>query len=105
MSTFTTTCPHCGEVSLMAEQIELRVFPDRSGEDFYAFICPCCQTRVRKEADADIGELLRAGGVQPIEGVSHPEALPAGLPSLSHDDLREFQRLLHHDDCLAAHLG
>lgn len=104
MCTFTTTCPRCGEVSLVPEQIELRVFPDGSGEDFYAFTCPCCQERVCKDADAGVGGLLRAGGVQPVERVGHPEAPPADPPPLSHDDLRAFRELLQREDALAAHL-
>lgn len=104
MCTFTTTCPRCGTVSLVPEQIALRVFPDGSGEDFYAFACPSCGERVRKEADAGVCRLLRAGGVRPIETVAHPEVAPPDLPPVSHDDLQELRELLQHDDWLAAHV-
>lgn len=105
MRTFTTTCPRCGKVSLAPEQIELWVFPDGFGEDGYAFTCPSCHERIRKPASADIIRLLHTGGVEPIERAGHPEAPPAGLPPISHDDLLEFQQLLQRDDWLAAHLA
>lgn len=104
MCTFTTSCPRCGEVSLVPEQIELRVVPNAVGEDFYAFTCPTCQEWVRKEADEGVSGLLRAGGVQPVERIDHPETPPRDRPPISHEDLRAFQRLLQRDDRLAAHL-
>lgn len=105
MCTFTTTCPRCGTVSLVPEQIELRVVPDGCGEDFYAFTCPSCGQRVRKEADPSVVGLLRTGGVQPIESLSPPETPPSGLPPVTRDDLLEFHQLLQRDDRLAAHLA
>lgn len=104
MCTFNAGCPRCGSVSLAAEQIELRIFADGSGEDCYAFTCPICHQRIRKSAGAGVVRVLRAGGVQPTECVAHPETPPSGLPPVTHEDLLEFHELLQGDDWLASHL-
>lgn len=102
MSTFTTTCPRCGRVTLTADDIQLWVFPDGFADDFYAFTSPDCDERVTKPANARTAQLLRLGGVQPVASTAHPETLPAGLPTLTRDDLLDFRELLQRSDFLDA---
>jgi predicted RNA-binding Zn-ribbon protein involved in translation (DUF1610 family) len=104
MVTFTASCPLCGKVSLTPQQIELRVFPDGSADDFYAFTCPHCDERIRKPADHRVVRFLRTGGVEPIEAHGHPETPPPGLPPLTRDDLVDFRELLGRTDRLVAEL-
>jgi endogenous inhibitor of DNA gyrase (YacG/DUF329 family) len=97
MTTIKATCPSCGEVGLTPRDIDLRVDETGEEESFYAFTCPTCQNRVRKQADERIVQLLLSGGVpaQMIRKPPHPERKPDGhLPRLSADDLLDFHELL-----------
>lgn len=98
MTTIKATCPLCGEVSLTPPDLELRVFPDGSDDDFYAFTCPDCGDRIRKPADTRIVRLLRTGGVEPFEPRPHPEAPRTDMPAITRDELLDFHELLQEDD-------
>lgn len=98
MSTFTTTCPRCGGITLSPQDIQLWVFPDGVDDDVYAFTCPDCGQHITKPASAGTVQLLRRGGVQPVAIGRHPEARPTGLPPLTHHDLVAFRELLQQPD-------
>lgn len=98
MSTFTTTCPRCGGVTLTAADIQLWVFPDGVADDVYAFTCPDCGERVTKAANAQTARLLRLGGVQPLTPTGHPETASADLPPLTDEDVLDFRELLQRCD-------
>jgi endogenous inhibitor of DNA gyrase (YacG/DUF329 family) len=100
MTTIKATCPSCGEVGLTPQDIDLRVDETGAEDSFYAFTCPTCQNRVRKQADERIVQLLLSGGVpaQVIRKPAYPERKPAGqLPRLCADDLLDFHQVLDGD--------
>src|SRR5205807_388552 len=62
MTTIRARCPHCGEVDMAPDAIELAVRGD-TGTGSYRFICPACMTLVQKRADQKIVDLLSSVGV------------------------------------------
>jgi hypothetical protein len=120
MTRIRATCPTCGEVDLLPEDIELCIVGNddedvRDGST-YRFDCPDCESVVTKPADARIARLLTSGGVAVtyqadpyIEEqvararlvLDHPEGIPVG-PPLTSDDLIDFHLLLQTDDWFSA---
>lgn len=111
MTRIRANCPGCGDVELAPEEMIVEVTHDEDdmvGDgSSYRFICPDCETTVRKPADERIVQLLISGGV-PLEMGDddvlaepvverHPEAPPAG-PALSRDDLLDLHLLLEQED-------
>ena len=106
MTRIRASCPECGEVDLLPEDVVLHVVraPDglvATGSN-YRFACPDCAGTVTKPADDRIAQLLTTGGV-PIEEDAlepllppHPEAPPAGR-ALTRDDLLDLHLLLRSD--------
>lgn len=99
MTTFRTACPHCGEISLLPEAIELYTFPEAT--DRYFFDCPECGDRIEKPADVRIVRLLKTGGVEPIDQCEHPERFDPESPPLTPEDFLNFFDLLEDDASLA----
>lgn len=107
MTRIRASCPDCGEVDLLPDEVLLRVVraPDGVVGDgsTYRFSCPDCTGLVTKPADERIAQLLTTGGV-PVEEADdaderprHPEAPPSG-PRFTHDDLLDLHLLLTRDD-------
>lgn len=98
MTTIKATCPECGEVSLTADDILLRI-GSASSSNSYGFDCPTCGEFVEKNADERVVRLLLSGGVMPVLNHVPAEALElrAG-PAINHDDLLSFHELLKRDD-------
>ena len=62
MTTIKTTCEHCGDVELLADDLSLELDPNRdSGE--YLFVCPTCLTLRRRPANPRVISVLLATGV------------------------------------------
>src|SRR5438067_13175385 len=115
MTTIRARCPHCGEVDMTPEAIELAVRDDtRTGS--YRFICPACLTLVEKRADRKIVDLLSSVGVTVTAGTAgHPSLLDelpnptteprpeidAALVPFTYDDLISFHFFLQDDDQVA----
>lgn len=98
MTTIKATCPGCGEVSLTAEDILLRIGSDPAANT-YGFDCPDCGDFIRKPADERVVRLLLSGGVMPVMNHVPAEALENhDGPPISHDDLLAFHELLQRDD-------
>lgn len=98
MTTIKATCPTCGEVSLAAEDILLRIGAMK-GNSTYGFSCPDCSSFVEKPADERVVRLLLSGGVMPTLVNMPAEALETKLgPALTYDDLLAFHELLERDD-------
>ena len=106
VTTIRTTCPSCGEVDLIPDDIELHIV--RSGADAvaagstYAFACPACAEVVTKPADERIARLLATGGVRvsiqsDALSAGHPESPPPGA-AFTYDDLLDFHLLLSRED-------
>lgn len=97
MTTIKASCPECGEVSLTAEDILLRI-GSGSAKNSYGFDCPTCGDFVEKPADDRVVRLLLSGGVMPVMNHIPAEALETreGAP-ISHDDLLTFHELLQGD--------
>jgi predicted RNA-binding Zn-ribbon protein involved in translation (DUF1610 family) len=97
MTTIRAICPHCGEVTLPSSHVEVQVCA-QTQEGSYSFSCPACSTRVSRDADRRVVQILVSGGVR----VKVWE-LPAELyethrgPSISWDDLLDFHTLLSTD--------
>jgi len=108
MTTIRTTCPRCGEVDLIPDDIELHILRMEGSiatGSTYVFACPTCEGVVRKPADARIAGLLTSGGVR-VAGdrqvdVRHPERPPVGAP-FTLDDVIDFHRLLASDGWFGA---
>jgi predicted RNA-binding Zn-ribbon protein involved in translation (DUF1610 family) len=97
MTTIKATCPHCGEVSLTADDILLRI-GSVAAQNSYAFDCPECGEFIEKPADERIVRLLLSGGVMPVLNHVPAEALEVhDGPPVSYDDLLAFHELLKGD--------
>ena len=98
MTTIKATCPTCGEVSLAAEDILLRI-GSANASSTYGFSCPDCAGFVEKPADERVVRLLLSGGVMPTLVHMPAEALETKLgPPLNYDDILAFHELLERDD-------
>ena len=98
MTTIKATCPTCGEVSLTAEDILLRI-GSAKGNSTYGFSCPDCSSFVEKPADERVVRLLLSGGVMPMLVHMPAEALETKIgPPLDYDDLLSFHELLESDN-------
>ncbi len=97
MTIIKASCSTCGDVELSPNDVRLVVstVADRS---FYAFTCPLCAERVRKDASREVVRLLTAGGLKPEHIVVPAEALEE-RPStpLTWDDALDFSSWI--DDC------
>jgi len=97
MTTIKATCPSCGEVSLTADDILLRIGSDATSNT-YGFDCPECSDHVEKHADERVVRLLLSGGVMPVLNHVPAEALETRSgPPIDHDDLLTFHELLNTD--------
>lgn len=98
MTTIKATCPECGEVDLVPDDIVLRIGA-LEAVNTYGFSCPSCTEFVEKPADDRVVRLLLSGGVIPVVVHVPAEALEhhAG-PPIDHDDLLEFHLLLQQPD-------
>jgi hypothetical protein len=94
MTTIKATCTRCGEISLTADDILLRIGATAS-RNTYGFNCPECSEFVEKPADERVIRLLLSGGVMPVlnhvpaEALEHKEG-----PAINYDDLLVFHELL-----------
>ncbi len=105
MTTIKATCPGCGEIDLIANDILLRI-GSASGSNTYGFSCPECGEFVQKPADERVVRLLLSGGVMPTLVHVPAEALePRSGPPINHDDLLAFHDLLASDDWFDELLG
>lgn len=105
MTTIKATCPLCGEVSLTAEDILLRI-GSLSADNTYGFDCPNCGEFVEKPADERVIKLLLSGGVMPVMGTVPAEARePRTGPAIDYDDILAFHELLKGDDWFEQLLG
>ena len=97
MTTIKATCPCCGEVSLTADGVLLRIGATKD-VNRYGFTCPACGDFVEKPADERIVRLLLSGGVVPV-----PVHVPAEVlelregPPITYDDVLDFHENLQHD--------
>lgn len=106
------TCPTCGEVDLVGDQVKLHIGIDEE-PDWYSFDCPRCLEVIRKPADARVVQLLLSGGVGFVEPASDNQGGPAGdaghpsggamgdrlsgprpAPAITYDDLLDWHREL-----------
>lgn len=105
MTTIKATCPGCGEVSLTADDIHLRIGAAPS-DNSYAFSCPECSSFVEKPASDRVVRLLLSGGVMPQVHDVPAEALePHSGPPITYDDIIDFHHMLEDDDWFGALLG
>lgn len=98
MTTIKAMCPHCGEVELTPDDIELRVCT-YAPASYYTFECPACQQEIQKPADDRVVQLLISGGV-PATVWELPGELSERHdgPPLTIDDLLDFHLLLQRSD-------
>jgi predicted RNA-binding Zn-ribbon protein involved in translation (DUF1610 family) len=102
MTTIKATCPSCGEVDLLAEDVLLRIGGNQSANT-YGFSCPSCTDFVEKPADERVVRLLLSGGVMPVLVHVPAEALEQRVgPPINHDDLLAFHEMLDGDDWMNA---
>jgi len=90
MTIIKASCSTCGDVELSPNDVRLVVstVADRS---FYAFTCPLCAERVRKDASHEVVRLLTAGGLRPEHVVVPAEALEdRPTTTLTWDDVLDF---------------
>jgi len=90
MTIIKASCATCGDVELSPSDVRLVVstVADRS---FYAFTCPLCAERVRKDASQEVVRLLTAGGLRPEHVVVPAEALEERPAiQLTWDDALDF---------------
>lgn len=98
MTTIKATCPGCGEVSLTADGILLRIGATKSVNS-YGFTCPDCGDYVQKPADERIVRLLLSGGVVPVPVHVPAEVLEAREgPPITYDDVLDFHDKMERDD-------
>ncbi len=96
MTTIKATCPGCGEIDLVPDDIVLRI---GSSDKTYGFSCPKCEEFIEKQADDRVVRLLLSGGVMPTMMHIPAEALEVHEgPPLHLDDLIEFHELLTSED-------
>jgi hypothetical protein len=92
-------------VELRVADVVVRVCADDDAGS-YTFQCPRCDTRILKDAEPRVVDLLLASGVSLTTW-----RLPAELgerhdgPPLTHDDLLDFHTLLSTDDWMDQLLG
>lgn len=97
MTTIKASCPGCGEVSLTAADIVLRIGP-AAMRSTYAFDCPKCDDSIEKQADERVIRLLLSGGVMPVIDHVPAEALEShDGPPISYDDILQFHEMLRTD--------
>lgn len=105
MTTIKATCPGCGEISLTADDILLRIGA-ASARSSYGFDCPDCGDFIEKPADERVVKLLLSGGVMPVLEHVPAEALESHEgPAITHDDILAFHELLKTDDWFASLQG
>lgn len=98
MTTIKATCPSCGEVDLVADDVLLRIGGNQAANT-YGFSCPSCTDFVEKPADERVVRLLLSGGVMPVLVHVPAEALEQRVgPPINHDDLLAFHEMLDGDD-------
>jgi hypothetical protein len=102
VTTIKATCPSCGDVQLVPEQVRLVVCNVKDWS-YYAFTCTGCHDEVRKPAGPDVVKLLRTGGV-----VAEKWQVPAEVledrsgPGIDWDDVLDFALWLDGADNVAA---
>jgi hypothetical protein len=102
MTSIKATCPGCGEVDLVADDILLRIGATQA-VNTYGFSCPDCGDFVEKKADDRVIRLLLSGGVVPMPVHLPAEALEVHSgPPLTLDDLLDFHLQLQDDAFLAS---
>lgn len=96
MTTIKATCPLCGDVDLVPNDVRLTV-AESAGWATYTFRCTECKEEVEKPADEEVVALLSSAGVV-IDRVP-PEALEghSGAP-FSYDDVLDFAIWLANND-------
>ena len=105
MTTIKATCPQCGEVDLVAEDILLRIGA-RASVNTYGFSCPSCGEFVEKHADERIIRLLLSGGVMPSLVHVPAEILESRSgPPINYDDLLNFHETLEQDNWFERLIG
>lgn len=105
MTTIKATCPLCGEVSLSADDVLLRIGSPSAGNT-YAFDCPDCGDFVEKPADERVIKLLLSGGVIPVMNSVPAEVMERRTgPAIDYDDILAFHELLKGDDWFEQLLG
>ncbi len=62
------TCPDCGHVRVPPAEVRL-VVTESPGGSFYAFTCPGCSQRVRREVTRDVAGALLARRVPAVRSV------------------------------------
>ena len=95
-----TTCPTCGDVTIAAQRIYLRLRRGARESEFW-FTCPGCATAVTKPASADTTALLLSAGAERL--AVDADASPSDVeicvadrspdpsaPPLTYDDLIDF---------------
>ena len=110
MTRIRASCPDCGEVELLPDDIVLHIVRASDGDvgagSSYRFDCPSCEIAVQKPADDRVAQLLSTGGVAieetaPVGKPPHPEA-PGDGPPLTHDDLLDLHLAMRSDDWIDA---
>jgi ribosomal protein S27AE len=105
MTTIKATCPGCGEVDLVADDILLRIGA-RASVNTYGFTCPTCSEFVEKHADERVIRLLLSGGVMPTLVHVPAEILETRSgPPINYDDLLTFHEKLESEDWFDQLLG
>jgi predicted RNA-binding Zn-ribbon protein involved in translation (DUF1610 family) len=98
MTTIKATCPGCGEVSLTADDVILRI-SSISSSNSYAFDCPDCGDFIEKPADERIIRLLLSGGVMPVMNHVPAEVLEVrNGPPINYDDILAFHEIMKTED-------
>ncbi len=93
-TTLEGTCPRCGDVKLVPDDIELWVCSRRIAS-FYRFVCPVCRSLVVKPAGEQVMLILAGAGIMP-----HAWFYPAEWdeshegPPLTVDDLLDLHESL-----------
>lgn len=102
MITIKVTCPTCGDVQLVPEQVRL-VTCNVQEWSYYSFTCTGCHEEVRKPAGPDVVKLLRTGGVIAERWHIPAEALEEkpGKP-ITRDDLLTFALWLERAELVVA---
>jgi hypothetical protein len=63
------TCPDCGHVRVPPREVRL-VVTGAAGGSYYAFTCPGCSRRVRREVTKDVAGALLARRVPAVRSVA-----------------------------------
>lgn len=94
------TCPSCGDVDLVINQIRAQLcVTDNKGS--YSFNCPSCTSDVSKPAEAGVVDLLVSAGVELTvwERPSDADEMRDD-PAFTWDDVLAFHDALQQDDWL-----